>query len=60
MLFTAGVSSNLCLSLSRWLGEGWNGWWSFFNGTHVFFFAFPAFGRTPGLDVGVWKEGFAS
>jgi len=22
MLFTAGVSSNLCMSLSRWLGEG--------------------------------------
>jgi hypothetical protein len=57
MLFTAGVSSNLCLSLSRWLGKGcMNG--GFSMGTHVFF-AFLAFGRTPGLDVGVWREGFA-
>jgi hypothetical protein len=51
MLFTAGVSSNLCLSLSRWLGEGCMD--GFSMGTRFFFVAFQAFGRTPGLDVGV-------
>ena len=32
-------------------------WMVVFNGTRIF--AFPAFGRTPGLDVGVWRDGFA-
>ncbi len=54
MLFTAGVSSNMCLGLSRWLGEGCDWMVALFSNTCIS--AFPAFGRTPGLDVGVWRE----
>jgi hypothetical protein len=51
MLFTAGVSENLCTSLPRWLREGWNGWW--FSMVH----AFLLFRRLGGLLVWTWASG---